>query len=54
MKKFFVLTFDDGAEKYGEFYTYSDAANYAESLSEIYGDYTISEYDSEEDYFNNL
>ena len=54
MKKFYVLTFDEGSEKYGEFYRYSDAVNYAESLAEIYGDYTISEYDSEEDYFNNL
>lgn len=54
MKKFYVISFEGGAEKYGEFYTYSDAVNYAESLSEVYGDFTVSEYDSEESYFESV
>ena len=53
-RKFYVMTFENGVERYGEFYDYIDALNYAESLGERYGEFTLSEYDSEEDYYENI
>ncbi len=53
MKKFYVIEYDNGATRYGGFYSYSDALNYAESNNGGY-DFTIAEYDNEEDYYNNI
>lgn len=52
--KFYVIEYENGAYCHGYFNSYSEAVNYAESLSGIISDYTLSEYDSEDDYFNNL
>ena len=49
--KFYVFEFENGAVKYGEFSSYKDALNYAESFGY---EFTISVYDSIEDYDNNL
>ena len=51
--KYYVINYENGASRYGEFYCYSDAIDYAESYNGGY-DYTISEYDSESDYLINL
>lgn len=51
--KFYVIDYENGATRYGEFNNYSDAMNYAESANGGY-DFLISEYDSEEDYENTL
>lgn len=51
--KYYVIDYENGAFRHGYFNSYSDAVNYAESCNGGY-DYTISEYDSAEDYENNL
>lgn len=51
--KFYVIEYENGAFRHGYFNSYSDALNYAESGSGGH-DFTVSEYDSEDDYFNNL
>lgn len=51
--KFFVISYENGETRYGEFNDYSDALNYAESHNGGY-DFTIEEYDSEEDYISYL
>lgn len=48
--KFYEIIFEDGTAKHGEFDDYIDALCYAEGLSEICGGFTLSEYDSEEQY----
>lgn len=50
---FYVIRYENGAERYGTFYRYADAVNYAESRSGGWN-YTIEEYDSEDDYLNNI
>lgn len=50
---FYVISFSNGVTKYGNFYNYIDCLNYAESLSCGYN-FTIEQYDSEEDYYNSL
>lgn len=50
---FYVICYENGETRYGNFNSYSAALNYAESRSGGY-DFTIEEYDSEEDYLNNL
>lgn len=54
--KFFVIEFECGTFSTGYFKSYNDALKYAEYLSELEDDcsFTISEYDSEEDYYNNI
>ena len=47
--KYFVIDFEDGRSINGKFDTYVDAVIYADSNCEGY-DYTIEEYESEEDY----
>lgn len=47
--KYYIITYENGAFRHGEFESYSDAINYAESNNSGY-DYTIEEYDSEDDY----
>ena len=49
--KFYVFDFENGAHKYGEFSSSTAALNYAESFG---CEFTISVYDSVEDYENNL
>ena len=49
---FYVISYENGVIKTGNFNSYSDCLNYAESYE--YGfDFTIDEYLSEEDFFNN-
>ena len=51
--KFFVIDYQNGACRHGYLNNYDEAFDYAENNNGGW-DYTISEYDSEEDYFNNL
>lgn len=50
---FYVISYENGEMRYGNFNSYSDALNYAECRNGGY-DFTIEEYDSEEDYEDNL
>lgn len=50
---FYVINYENGATRYGEFNSYADCLNYAESNNGGY-EYTIEEYESEEEYFDNL
>jgi len=45
---FYVITYESGEARYGNFSSYADALNYADSRPS--GEYTIEEYDSEEDW----
>ncbi len=49
--KFYVFDFENGSRKYGYFNSYREAFEYADSFGY---EYTVSDYDSEEDYENNL
>ncbi len=51
--KYYIIEYENGEYKHGEFNNYTDALNYAESHNSGY-DYSISEYDSEEDYLMNI
>jgi hypothetical protein len=51
--KFFIIDYDNGKVIFGDFDSYNEALNFAERHSEGCS-FTISEYDSVEDYFNNL
>lgn len=51
--RFYVIKYENGVVRYGEFATYKDAENYAESYNGGY-DYTISDYDSVEEYDESL
>ena len=53
MAKFYIISYENGATRYGEFNRYIDALNYAESHNGGH-DFIIEEYDSEEDYYNNI
>lgn len=53
MEKFYVIEYDDGKTVYGDFRDYTDAVIHAMEINGDY-DFTISEYDSEEEYFDNL
>lgn len=46
---FYVIKYENGMCRYGNFNSNGDALNYAESFNGGW-DFTISEYDSEEDY----
>lgn len=59
--KFFVIEFESVFFATGYFNSYNDALKYVEYLNEIHKinledepSFTISEYDSEEDYYNNI
>lgn len=52
--KFYVVDFEDGSSVWGYFKSYTEALDYAEAFNLTSVDFTISEYDSENDYFNNL
>lgn len=51
--KYFVIEYENGEYRHGEFNSYSDALNYAESHNGGYN-FTIDEYESEEDYEKSL
>ena len=48
--KFYVITYENGKVMTGEFNSYIDALNYAESSNGGY-DFTVEEYESEDDYY---
>ena len=50
---FFVIEWANGEFRHGYFDSYNEAVRYADSVMD-WIDYTVSEYDSEEDYFNTL
>ena len=50
---FYVINYENGECRHGNFNSYSDCLNYAESHNGGYN-YTIEEYDSEDDYLNSL
>ncbi len=47
--KFYVIYYENGEFRHGYFHTYADALNYAESRNSG-NEFTIEEYDSEEDF----
>ena len=51
MEKFYVIDYDNGARRCGEFKNYTECLNYAESVNGEH-DFTIYECESEEEYFN--
>lgn len=51
--KYYVISYENGAMRHGEFNSYSAALNYAESASGGY-EFVIEEYENLEDYENNL
>lgn len=51
--KFYVIDYENGATRYGEFNDYNEALNYAESSNGGY-EFTIEEYDSQEDWENSF
>ena len=50
---FYIINYENGEQRHGNFYRYEDVLNYAETRNGGY-DFTIEEYDSEEDYLNDL
>lgn len=50
---FYVISYENDEVKFGNFNSYSDCLNFAESYNS-FCDYTIEEYISEVDYFNSL
>ena len=53
MTKFYVIHYENGEYRHGDFYSYADALNYAESRNGGY-DFTIDEYEDETAYFDSL
>ena len=51
--KFYIITYENGAMRHGEFRSYADCLNYAESCNGGW-DFTIEEFESEEDYLANI
>ena len=50
---FYVISYDDGEMKNGEFENYSEALSFAEKHNTTCN-FTIEEYDSEKDYPDNI
>ena len=50
---FYVISYENGETRHGDFYNYSDALNYAESHNGGW-DFTIEEFETEDDYLNSL
>lgn len=50
---YYVINYENGEMRHGNFNSYSDCLNYAESNNGSY-DFCIEEYESEEDYYNNI
>ena len=54
-KKFYVITFEDGTTEWAEEATYSETLSFAErEAGKRGGEFTIEEYDSYNDYINNI
>ena len=51
MEKFYVIDYDNGAMRCGEFKNYTECLNYAESVNGEH-DFTIYEYESEEEFID--
>lgn len=51
--KYYVIEYENGAYRHGEFNSYIDALNYAKSHCGGWA-FTIEVYESEEDYLMNL
>ena len=51
--KYYVIEYENGVYRHGEFNSYAEAVNYAESHNGGY-DYTIEEYESEDDYLASM
>lgn len=53
---FYIITYDDGATVYLECVSYGEAMDYADELLRCHEgcSYTIEEYNSREDYLNNI
>ena len=51
--KFYVISYENGETRYGEFADYTNALNCAASRNGGY-DFTIEEYNSEYEYLSNL
>lgn len=49
---FYVINYENGEFKCGNFNSYSDCLDYAESYNDC--DFTVEEYDSEVDFINSL
>lgn len=51
----YLVCFESGKSLFfNESWSYCEMIDYADSLTDRDGEYTVSEYDSEEDYENNL
>lgn len=50
---FYVINYENGEIRYGDFNHYLDALNYAESHSGGWN-FTIEQYSCEDDYFKNI
>lgn len=50
---FYVIECENGAFRYGNFNSYNDAIDYAESNNKGYA-FTVSEYDRENDYYESI
>ena len=46
---YYVITYENGEERYGEFPRHKDSLNYADSRNGGW-DFTIKEYESQEEY----
>lgn len=54
-KKFYVISFEDGTTNWAENATYGETLSFAEREAWRHGgEFTIEEYDSYEDYMNNI
>lgn len=50
--KYYVISYENGKTRYGEFADYISALDYAESYNNGYA-FTIAEYESEDEFFAN-
>lgn len=50
---YYIITYENGAQRHGEFNSYAEALDYAENNNGGW-DFTVEEYGSEEDYNDNL
>lgn len=50
---YYIINYENGEIRHGEFNCYTDALEYAESRNSGY-DFTVEEYDSEEEYEESL
>lgn len=53
MTRFYIIRYESGEVRHGEFRNREEAQNYAESHNGGY-DFTIEEYDDEEEFLNEI